>query len=65
MRTYAAQLEDDVVVQVIVGTADWAVEHLGGTWVDTPVKVGPGWVYVDGELLPPAPADDDLGDPDA
>jgi hypothetical protein len=54
--TYAAELDDDnVVVRVIVGTAQWAVEHLGGTWVDSPDKVGAGWEVVDGVIRPPAP----------
>jgi hypothetical protein len=58
MRTYAAELDDNTVVRVIVGTAGWATEHLGGTWVDSPVKVGPGWLW-DGETLTPPPAPDD------
>jgi hypothetical protein len=34
---YAAELNDDnVVTRVIVGTAEWAAEHLGGTWVQPP-----------------------------
>ena len=57
MRTYAAELNDDVVVRVIVGTADWAVEHLGGMWVDIDHKAGPGWTY-DGTQLVPPPATD-------
>lgn len=53
---YAAELDDnDVVVQVIVGTAQWATEHLGGTWADSPELVGIGWELVDGVIRPPAP----------
>lgn len=55
MSTYAANIVDGHVAQVIVGTADWAIEHLGGTWVDTPVKVGTGWELVDGQIIPPEP----------
>jgi len=61
---YAAELNDDnVVVRVIVGTAQWAVEHLGGVWVDPPELVGIGWLF-DGEQIvpPPAPDVDDQGD---
>jgi hypothetical protein len=63
--TYAAELDDDgVVLRVIVGTAAWAVEHLGGVWVDPPDLVGIGWVF-DGDQIVPPPApelDDQLDD---
>jgi len=51
---YAAELNDNEVVRVIVGTAEWATEHLGGVWVGSPDKVGPGWVW-DGENIVPPP----------
>ena len=53
--TYAARIEDGVVTQVIVGTAAWAADRLGGVWQDSPTKVGVGWVQYDGGLRPPAP----------
>jgi hypothetical protein len=53
--TYAAHIIDGLVAQVIVGTADWAVEHLGGEWVEPPELVGIGWELVDGVIRPPAP----------
>jgi hypothetical protein len=50
---HAAELdENDIVIRVIVGAADWAEENLGGRWVASP-KCGPGWLYVEGEFLPP------------
>ena len=53
---YAAELDDNAqVLRVIVGTAEWATDNLGGTWVDTAVKVGAGWELVDGVIRPPAP----------
>lgn len=60
--SYAAQLdENNVVIQVIVGTAEWATTNLGGVWVDCGV-CGPGWVYVDGQMVEPTPPPDpDLG----
>jgi hypothetical protein len=58
-QTYAAHIVDGLVVQVIVGTAEWATEHLGGVWVDPPELVGIGWTY-DGEQIVPPPAPDDL-----
>jgi hypothetical protein len=53
MMTYAAQVEDGTVVQVIVGTAEWAASRLGGMWVGSDVKVGIGWLVVDGKIVPP------------
>jgi hypothetical protein len=53
MRTYAAQVTDGTVTQVIVGTADWANQRLDGTWVDSPTLVGIGWTYTDGTFTPP------------
>jgi len=58
--TYAAQVEDGRVVQVIVGDAAWANSRLDGTWVDSPTLVGIGWQVVDGTITPPpAPEIDD------
>jgi hypothetical protein len=59
--TYAAQVTDGTVTQVIVGTADWANSRLDGTWVDTPTLVGIGWTYTDGTFTPP-PAPEIDGD---
>lgn len=51
--TYAAKLDDEnVVLEVIVGTAEWAIANLGGRWVDSP-KIGPGWIYEHGQFVPP------------
>jgi hypothetical protein len=55
---YAARIEDGTVTQVIVGTADWAADRLGGDWIDSAVKVGVGWHVVDGTITPPEPQDD-------
>jgi hypothetical protein len=57
---YAAKVEDGTVVQVIVGTTEWAVTRLGGTWLPSDVKVGVGWQVVDGTITPPEP--DELED---
>jgi hypothetical protein len=58
--SYAAHIEHDTITQVIVGNAAWAVEHLGGQWVDSPTKVGIGWLLVDGEIVPPEPDPTDI-----
>ena len=64
MSTYAAELDDtDTVARVIVGTAEWAADNLGGRWVDSAEKVGAGWVW-DGEAIVP-PVVEELPDADA
>ncbi len=42
---YSANIENGIVKQVIVGNSTWAIENLGGTWVDTEVLVGIGWTW--------------------
>jgi hypothetical protein len=59
VTVYAARTEDGVVTQVIVGTPEWAVSRLGGTWVASEVKVGVGWTVQDGVIVPPEPEPDD------
>jgi hypothetical protein len=54
-QTYAAEIIDGLVAQVIVGTAQWAVDNLGGEWVQPPELVGIGWELIDGIIRPPAP----------
>jgi hypothetical protein len=62
MSTYAAELDDaDTVLRVIVGTAEWATDMLGGRWVDSADKVGAGWVWAGEQIVPPVVEDlDDL-----
>ena len=52
---YAAALLAGVVVRVIVGKADWAKQELGGDWVESPRKIGPGYTYDGDTLRPPQP----------
>jgi hypothetical protein len=52
---YAAQIENGVVTQVIVGDAEWASDRLGGTWVGTEKLVGIGWTYDDNGFRPAQP----------
>ena len=59
--SWAAELNDnDIVVRVIVGTADWATDNLGGRWVpcdkDSDDYPGAGWSYIGGVFVPPEPA---------
>lgn len=59
METYAAQIENGVILQVIVGDASWATERLGGFWVDTDTLVGIGWTWDETNgFQPPAPPEE-------
>ena len=60
---YAAQIVDGMVAQVIVGDSAWAIERLGGVWVDTVELVGIGWAYEDGEFVPPAAEEPEPDEP--
>lgn len=51
---YAAQVDHGTVTDVIVGTADWANANLGGTWIGSDTKLGPGWTW-DGSTFTPPP----------
>lgn len=53
MTKYAAKVEDSTVTDVIVGDPAWAAERLGGVWVGSDVKVGIGWLYENGQIVPP------------
>ena len=44
-ETYAARIVDGEVVQVIVGTAEWATHRLEGLWIDSNTLVGIGWTW--------------------
>lgn len=49
MIEYAAQLNGNIVGEVIVGSYQWAIENLGGVWVnctcgDNPCA-SPGYLY--------------------
>lgn len=44
-ETYAALISNGLVQQVIVGTAEWAIPRLGGTWIDSETLVGIGWTW--------------------
>jgi hypothetical protein len=52
-RSYTAKIENGFVSQVIVGNASWANNNLGGFWVDTPTKVGGGWLWTEADGFQP------------
>lgn len=55
-NNYAAKIEDGTVVQVIVGTSEWAQSRLGGEWHDSDKKVGIGWSRDENcGFIPPRP----------
>jgi hypothetical protein len=45
MSSYAVEIIDGVVGRVIVANAQWAIENLGGFWVDSDQLVGNGWTW--------------------
>jgi hypothetical protein len=54
METYAAEIINGTVNQIIVGEALWATQKLGGFWVDTDILVGIGWTWNEEDgFLPP------------
>lgn len=56
LTQYAVEIDElNKALRIIVGTADWAVENLGGVWVDYHEKVGIGWEYYGGIFRPPSP----------
>lgn len=56
---YAAQILEDLVIQVIVGHAHWAETHLGGMWIDCDESVGIGWTWNGSSFVPPTFVEDD------
>lgn len=60
MSIYAAKVEQDTVTQVIVGDPAWATSRLGGVWLPSEVKVGVGWLVVDGQIVPPPAPEPDI-----
>lgn len=43
----AAKIENNIIVQVIEGSADWANEKLEGTWIDiNGFNIGLGYTYL-------------------
>lgn len=48
--SYAGKVNNGVVVEAIVGTAEWAIANLGGEWYDSETKICvPGlWDEVNG-----------------
>jgi len=49
MIEYAAQLNGNIVGEVIVGNYEWAIENLGGVWVNCTCGDNPcasiGYIY--------------------
>ena len=56
MKLKAAKIENGLVVDIIVGDYNWAIERLGGNWIDATDKVvGVGYEYTNGEFIAPNP----------
>ena len=53
---HAAKVENNIVVDVIVGTSGWATQRLGGVWVDiNEGEASVGYLVVDGGFREPSP----------
>lgn len=56
---YAVRVDDGVVTQALVGTAEWASNEFGGTWVNSSQKVWIGGTWTEEEgFRPPKPSPD-------
>ena len=61
MSEYAAQLNDILVIDVIVGNYEWAIKNIGGEWVDCTCGDNPcagiGYTYdpATGTFIAPEP----------
>lgn len=57
MTQYAAQLENNTVMQIIVGNYIWANENLDGEWVDCTVNddlvIGIGYTWNGTDFVAP------------
>ena len=54
---YAIKLKDGCVQQVIVGSSSWAVDNIGGEWIDSDVVVGIGWMWDGQSFVCPEPVE--------
>lgn len=53
MSQYAAEISDNQrVVRVIEGSAEWAADALGGSWIDCDL-CGIDWIIIHGKPTPP------------
>lgn len=57
MTVRAYKIEDGVVTNGLVGTAEWAIEVHGGFWVETDIKawIGGTWDEINGFQPPASP----------
>lgn len=56
MKLKAAKIENGLVIDLIAGDYNWAIERLGGDWVNATDKVvGVGYEYTNGEFVEPNP----------
>ncbi len=57
--TYAGRIENGVVVDAIVGTAEWAIANIGGEWHDSTERIYlPGIWDEEHGFRPPQPFPD-------
>jgi hypothetical protein len=51
MELKAAKIENGLVIDLIAGDYNWAINRLGGEWIDATDKIiGIGYEYIDGNF---------------
>jgi hypothetical protein len=51
MELKAAKIENGLVIDLIIGDYNWAIDRLGGEWIDATHKtIGIGYEYIDGNF---------------
>jgi hypothetical protein len=61
--SYAGKVEDGIVVEAIVGAAEWAESNLGGVWHDSDDKISVPGLWDETNGFQPMPAPDEELEP--
>jgi hypothetical protein len=61
--SYAGRVNNGVVVEAIVGTAEWAIQNLGGEWHDSETKIRVPGLWDDANGFQPMPAPEQADEP--
>ena len=62
--TYAGKVENGIVVDFIVGTAQWAIENLGGEWHDSSTNIRLPGIWDETNGFQPMPEEEASPDPE-
>lgn len=57
MEKKTALVEDGTITKIIIGEVQWAIDNLGGNWIDVSnTKCAKGWTYTEENgLIPKQP----------